>query len=159
MGKWYLLGVFLLCDCSNSSRVLVFPMHVRSLAVSVVRLTPPDGHSLHCTVQFIRIPCLLLKGHVDIAQTCLRNRYLNFTASIPREVLEEFAESVASHPDFSASNIKRIYDGYCNFVSLQSDLFTLDIPDSYSLLNDRNLKVRHTSISTLLAFVRFPSLN
>ncbi|KAJ8907169.1 hypothetical protein NDN08_003651 [Rhodosorus marinus] len=143
-------------DAPPKWKILVYDANGRDLLATLAKVSDLRklGVTLHMMLDSSRQPipdvpavylcCPTQENLRLIANDCKRNLYdsyhLNFTASIPHEVLEEFAESLASQPDFCASNIKRIYDGYCNFVSLESDLFTLDIPDSYSLLNDRNLK-------------------
>ena len=60
--------------------------------------------------------------------------YINFSSSVPRPLLEELAQvSIQSN---SYTCVSQVYDQYLNYVCLESDLFTLQMKDTYFLLND-----------------------
>lgn len=60
--------------------------------------------------------------------------HLNFSSSLPRQLLEELAtESVKAE---AASKVAKVFDQYVNFVSLSGDAFSLAQKDAYVALND-----------------------
>jgi len=137
-------------------KVLVYDAVGRDILATLVRVSDLRslGVTLHLNLESSRqaIPdvpavyfCAPTEANVRrIAQDCSNNlyeaTYVNFTSSVPREVLEVFAESVAQMSRSAASSIKRVFDGYCSFVSLEDDFFSLDVANAYTMLNDRNLK-------------------
>lgn len=60
--------------------------------------------------------------------------YVNFTSTLDRELLEDFAQKVCLTG--KSDRIKQVYDQYLDFVVTEPELFSLDLPGSYSLLNN-----------------------
>lgn len=60
--------------------------------------------------------------------------YVNFTLSINRELLEEFAKRVSLSG--KAHKIKQVYDQFLDFVVTEPNLFSLDIPKVYCQFNN-----------------------
>lgn len=60
--------------------------------------------------------------------------YVNFTLTINRELLEEFAKRVSLSG--KAHKIKQVYDQFLDFVVTEPNLFSLDIPKVYCKFNN-----------------------
>lgn len=60
--------------------------------------------------------------------------YINFTSSIDRELLEEFAKKVAISG--KASKILQVFDQYLDFIVTEPELFSLDLSDVYTKFNN-----------------------
>lgn len=60
--------------------------------------------------------------------------HVNFASWAPRAVLEQLAAGAVRAAGTCA--IARVYDQHLCFVALESNLFTLCLPDSYVALND-----------------------
>jgi len=59
--------------------------------------------------------------------------HLNFTSSLPRNLLEDLALQVAQLG--ASQQVARVYDQYLNFCCLERNLFTLSQPDTFRALN------------------------
>lgn len=63
--------------------------------------------------------------------------YLNFSTPLPRPLLELLARNTIKSQ--STSLITSIYDQFCGFISLEEDLFSLNMKNSfYSINNPKN---------------------
>lgn len=75
-----------------------------------------------------------------IAQDCAGRLYdsfyLNFASSIPKSLMESLALKTLQTD--SSSRITKVFDQYVNFVSLESNLFSLNLRSSYAQLNALN---------------------
>ncbi|CDK27764.1 unnamed protein product [Kuraishia capsulata CBS 1993] len=60
--------------------------------------------------------------------------YINFTSSLSRELLEDFAKKVAASG--KSHKIKQVFDQYLDFIVTEPDLFSLDLPKIYSQFNN-----------------------
>ncbi|CCH41634.1 Syntaxin-binding protein 2 [Wickerhamomyces ciferrii] len=60
--------------------------------------------------------------------------YINFTSSLNRDLLEEFASLVAVTG--KSSKILQVYDQYLNYVVTEPSLFSLELPNIYSSFSD-----------------------
>jgi len=60
--------------------------------------------------------------------------YINFTSSLNRNLLEEFAKNVALID--KSHKIAQIYDQYLDFLVTEPNLFSLNLPKVYSILNN-----------------------
>eukprot|EP00796_Vickermania_ingenoplastis_P003995 gene3995-2850_t len=83
--------------------------------------------------------CAPTKENVEkIAADCDRCLYewfyLNFTAELPRDLLEHFAELLGRTALTSLAHI-RLFDRTLNYVALSDDLFSLMLTQSFSILN------------------------
>eukprot|EP00026_Physarum_polycephalum_P002327 Phypoly_transcript_02333.p1 GENE.Phypoly_transcript_02333~~Phypoly_transcript_02333.p1 ORF type:complete len:636 (-),score=119.63 Phypoly_transcript_02333:880-2787(-) len=63
--------------------------------------------------------------------------YINFSSSISRPLLEEFASSTVQSE--SSQLVSKVFDQYLNFLSLEKDLFCFNTPSSYIAFNDPTL--------------------
>lgn len=70
----------------------------------------------------------------DLASDKYDSFYINFTSSINRELLEEFAKKVSLAG--KASKIKQVYDQYLDFVVTEPNLFLLNVPRVFTRFND-----------------------
>jgi sec1 family domain-containing protein 1 len=62
--------------------------------------------------------------------------YINFSSSIPRNLLEKMATLCIEND--TSNKIAKVFDQYSEFVSLASNLITLNQKQSYISLNDRS---------------------
>ncbi len=83
----------------------------------------------------------------DVALGLYDVYHLNFTTSIPRPLLEQLARETVEKQ--CVQSIASVYDQYCHYVALEPQLFSLNLSNSFSLLNTRN-----TPSVQLDAFVR-----
>jgi sec1 family domain-containing protein 1 len=60
--------------------------------------------------------------------------YINFTSTLSRNLLEDLAQSAVISN--STHLITQIYDQYLNYICLDKNLFSLEMPKSYSLIHD-----------------------
>lgn len=70
----------------------------------------------------------------DLAADKYDKFYVNFTFSINRELLEDFAKKVSLTG--KAAKIKQVYDQYLDFIVTEPNLFLLDIPRVFSTFNN-----------------------
>eukprot|EP00126_Sphaerothecum_destruens_P009719 Sdes_comp20567_c0_seq1m15439 len=75
--------------------------------------------------------------------------YLNFISSVPRNLLEELAAATLEANVYGS--IKRVFDQYLNFISLEEDLFTVRVQEkdsvSYFALNNSEAKDSEIELS------------
>ncbi|CAA9956457.1 Golgi transport protein Sly [Pyrenophora teres f. maculata] len=71
----------------------------------------------------------------DLQEAMYQPVYINFLSSIPRALLEDFGGQVAAS---GAEHIAQIYDQFLNFSTPNSDLFSLNIPSAYRIINSAN---------------------
>lgn len=69
----------------------------------------------------------------DLSRSLYSPAYINFISSIPRPLLEDFAQQTAVSG--TAEHLAQIYDQYLNFIVSEPDLFSLGMRDAYSTLN------------------------
>lgn len=69
----------------------------------------------------------------DLQKGLYETAYVNFLSSIPRTLLEEFAELTAQSD--TGAQIAQVYDQYLNFVVSEPDLFSLNLKNVYYTLN------------------------
>jgi sec1 family domain-containing protein 1 len=70
----------------------------------------------------------------DLSRNLYSPAYINFLSSIPRQLLEEFADQTAATG--TAEHIAQIYDQYLNFIVSEPDLFSLGMGmDTYWTMN------------------------
>lgn len=70
----------------------------------------------------------------DAANSLYEAMHLNFTSSLPAKQLEQLASSAVKAN--AAQKVSKIYDQYVAFTALESNLFSLGLPDAYVELND-----------------------
>lgn len=69
----------------------------------------------------------------DLANDKYDDFYVNFTSTLNRELLEEFAKRVSLTG--KASKIKQVYDQYLDFIVTEPNLFSLDLPNIFTKFN------------------------
>ncbi|EHN03110.1 Sly1p [Saccharomyces cerevisiae x Saccharomyces kudriavzevii VIN7] len=79
------------------------------------------------------------KENVDIIVNDLKNDkysefYINFTSSLPRNLLEDLAQQVSITG--KSDKIKQVYDQYLDFIVTEPELFSLEVTNAYLTLND-----------------------
>lgn len=89
--------------------------------VPVVYFVTPNQENINLIVQ-------------DIKEDKYANYYVNFTSSLSRDLLEDFAQQVCSTA--RSDRIKQVFDQYLDFIVTEPELFSLDLPRSYTVLNN-----------------------
>ena len=79
------------------------------------------------------------KENIDIIVNDLKSDkysefYINFTSSLPRNLLEDLAQQVSVTG--KSDKIKQVYDQYLDFIVTEPELFSLEISNAYLTLND-----------------------
>lgn len=69
----------------------------------------------------------------DLTRGLYSPAYINFLSSVPRPLLEDFAQQTAASG--TAEHIAQIYDQYLNFIVSEPDLFSLGMNGAYGTLN------------------------
>lgn len=70
----------------------------------------------------------------DLKEDKYAEFYVNFTSTLNRELLEDFAKQVSGTG--KSAKIKQLYDQYSEFVVTEPDLFSLEIKNTYRQFND-----------------------
>lgn len=65
----------------------------------------------------------------DLQNENYESFYINFTSSLPRDLLEEFAKKVSLCG--KANKIKSVWDQYLDFIVTEPNLFSLDLPGMF----------------------------
>ncbi|RMD40981.1 hypothetical protein DV735_g4156, partial [Chaetothyriales sp. CBS 134920] len=120
-------------------KVLVFDNFGRDIISSVLRVNDlrSKGVTIHLNINSTRypipdVPVLYLVEPTaaniklicsDLARGLYSPAYVNFTSSVPRALLEDFAAQIAT-ANLSES-IAQVYDQYLNFIVAEPDLFSL----------------------------------
>lgn len=73
----------------------------------------------------------------DLSRSLYSPAYVNFLSSIPRPLLEDFAQQTVASG--TAEHIAQIYDQYLNFIVSEPDLFSLGMKGAYGTLNSANV--------------------
>lgn len=74
----------------------------------------------------------------DVNRGLYASYYLNFSKQISRPLLEKLG--TAAVKSGSAARISQVFDQHAQFVALEPDLFSLDLPSTYLDLNDPQSK-------------------
>ncbi|CCK67956.1 syntaxin-binding protein KNAG_0A02670 [Huiozyma naganishii CBS 8797] len=81
----------------------------------------------------------------DIKDDKYAEYYVNFTSTLSRDLLESFAKQVSTTG--KADRVKQVFDQYLDFVVTEPELFSLEIRNAYSQLN--NVVATEETITTL----------
>lgn len=73
----------------------------------------------------------------DCAAGLYDSFHLNFSSSLPRPLLEKLAQETLQSN--TAARVARVFDQYCDFVTPEPSLISLNIPDSYVKCNSQRL--------------------
>lgn len=76
----------------------------------------------------------IIRISADASNNMYSHLSVNFTATIPRHLLETFGERISNLKP-SAARISRVYDMYAAFLALEQNLFSLNLPSTYAALN------------------------
>ncbi|KAK6530312.1 Vesicle trafficking between the ER and Golgi [Orbilia ellipsospora] len=130
-------------------KVLVFDNLGRDVISSVLRVNDlrANGVTIHLNLNSQRYPIpdvpaiYIVEPTADNIKLIARDlqaklyetTYINFTSTIPRALLEEFASITAQTQ--TSSQIAQVFDQYLNFVVSEPDLFSLHLPDVYYTMN------------------------
>ncbi|CAN3373535.1 hypothetical protein DIURU_001477 [Diutina rugosa] len=122
-------------------KVLIMDAKARAVVSSVLRVNDllKLGVTLHASLSSPRSPMpdvsavYLVEPTIDNVMVLvddLQNDkydafYINFTSSLPRDLLEEFAKKVSLCG--KASKIKSVWDQYIDFIVTEPNLFSLDM--------------------------------
>eukprot|EP00004_Rigifila_ramosa_P008996 TRINITY_DN20454_c0_g1_i1.p1 TRINITY_DN20454_c0_g1~~TRINITY_DN20454_c0_g1_i1.p1 ORF type:complete len:650 (+),score=117.82 TRINITY_DN20454_c0_g1_i1:1-1950(+) len=74
----------------------------------------------------------------DCAQRLYDSAHLHFARPLPRPLLDRLAEKLVQTN--SSQLIASVFDEYCDFVALEASLFSLQLPQTYTMLNDTTHK-------------------
>ncbi|KAG0676877.1 Vesicle trafficking between the ER and Golgi [Kluyveromyces marxianus] len=69
----------------------------------------------------------------DLKEDKYSEFYINFTTTLKRDLLESFASKASATG--KSDRIKQVYDQYLDFVVTEPEMFSLEIPDSYKIVN------------------------
>jgi len=135
---------------ANPWKLLIYDAHTRSiisplLSVSQLR---SNGVTLHLLLNSDRepipdVPAVYFVQPTQenlsiIARDCSRNLYerahLHFSTRIERPVMEEFARLVVNTGGLSS--VASVHDQFVDFVCLENNLFSLNVPQSYCVYNN-----------------------
>ncbi|UZJ51483.1 hypothetical protein CBS101457_000803 [Exobasidium rhododendri] len=72
----------------------------------------------------------------DLVKSVYETVYLNFTSTLPRSLLEEFAARVAK--DGTSASVAQVYDQYLDYIVLEPNLFSLLPGPTHSTSNTHN---------------------
>ncbi len=77
--------------------------------------------------------------NADLSRNLYADAYINFTSSIPRPLMEDFAAQIAEAG--TSESVAQVYDQYLNFIVAEPDLFTLGLgKETYGTLNSAQTK-------------------
>lgn len=98
---------------------------------------------------------------IRICEDCKGHLYdsihLNFSSPLPRPLLELLARKTIESK--STSIISSIYDQFCGFISLEEDLFSLNMKNSFHMINNpRNGEKEINETIKLICDSLFPVL-
>jgi len=154
-------------DANNPWKLLIYDTHTRSiisplLSVSQLR---SNGVTLHLLLNSDRepipdVPAVYFVQPTQenlsiIARDCSRNLYerahLHFSTRIERPVMEEFARLVVNTGGLSS--VASVHDQFVDFVCLENNLFSLNVPQSYCVYNnpgatERDMELAMGNIAT-----------
>ncbi|KAI9297124.1 snare binding protein Sly1 [Neoconidiobolus thromboides FSU 785] len=82
----------------------------------------------------------------DLSNSLYDSYYINFSSTLPRPLLEYLAESAVKLG--VSEQIHQVYDQYLNYQCYSSNLFSLNIKSSYSILN--NIKTEDIKIENCI---------
>ncbi|ORX84001.1 Sec1-like protein [Basidiobolus meristosporus CBS 931.73] len=143
-------------------KVLIFDQFGQDLISSVLRVNDlrENGVTVHMLLNSERlaipdVPAIyfveptkenLKKIGEDFSKNLYESYYLNFSSALPRPLLEDLASAAITAN--SSDQIAQVYDQYLNFVCSESNMFSLNIQNSYLQLNDPSAP--ETSIEVMI---------
>ncbi|CAH00975.1 syntaxin-binding protein [Kluyveromyces lactis] len=70
----------------------------------------------------------------DLKEDKYSETYINFTTTLKRDLLETFASKASATG--KSDRIKQVYDQYLDFVVTEPEMFSLEMPGTYGLINN-----------------------
>ncbi|RLV91955.1 Protein SLY1 [Spathaspora sp. JA1] len=130
-------------------KVLVLDTKSRAVLSSVLRVNDllRCGITVHSLINSSRsplpdVPAIYfveptIENILLIIDDLIHDKYdsfhINFTSSINRELLEEFAKKVSTSG--KSGKIKQVYDQYLDFIVTEPNLFSLNLPKIFTTFN------------------------
>lgn len=131
-------------------KVLILDVNTTNIVSSVLRVNDllQLGVTVHSSIKQERpplpdVPVIYFvqptQENVDLIVEDLKNDmyaeyYINFSSSFDRELLEDFARKVSTLA--VSPLIKQVFDQYLDFLVTEPELFSLDLKETYSLINN-----------------------
>lgn len=155
----------LLDEAQDVWKVLIYDASARAIIAPLLRVADlrARGVTLHMMLHAARHPIPDVPAVYFIAPTqenisrvvadstkgMYASLWVNFTSRVPRELLEQLADGVAAAQSQQQQRtsqltavpgaIARVYDMYANFLTLEHNLFSLNLPGMYSALTAANV--------------------
>ncbi|PPS15928.1 hypothetical protein GOBAR_AA04662 [Gossypium barbadense] len=123
--------------CQNILSSLIHFKDLRKYGVTLYFLIDKDRKPAHDVpaVYFVqRNQSNIQRIVADASRSLYDSFHLNFSASIPRPLLEDLASGTLNSD--SIHKISKVHDQYLEFVSLEDNLFSLSQKSTYVQLND-----------------------
>ncbi|XP_044509257.1 SEC1 family transport protein SLY1-like [Mangifera indica] len=123
--------------CQNILSPLIHVKDLRKHGVTLYFLIDKDRKPVHDVpaVYFVQANQQNIQRIIaDSSASLYDNFHLNFSASIPRPLLEDLASGTLNSD--SIQRISKVHDQYLEFVTLEDNLFSLAQKSSYVQLND-----------------------
>ncbi|XP_052490162.1 SEC1 family transport protein SLY1-like [Gossypium raimondii] len=123
--------------CQNILSPLIHVKDLRKHGVTLYFLIDKDRKPVHDVpaVYFVQPNQSNIQRIVaDASRSLYDSFHLNFSASIPRPLLEDLASGTLNSD--SIHKISKVHDQYLEFVSLEDNLFSLSQKSTYVQLND-----------------------
>ncbi|KAJ2159637.1 Vesicle trafficking between the ER and Golgi [Coemansia sp. RSA 552] len=143
-------------------KVLIFDAFCRDVVSTVLRVNDlrDNGVTVHMrldaprsaipdvpAVYFVQpVPDSIQRIADDIAKDMYELYYVNFSSSLPRTLLEDFA--VQTTASGTAHQIAQVYDQYLNFLCPEENMFSLHFPDTFEAIH--NPAMTDTAMSALI---------
>lgn len=137
-------------DPSNLYKILILDRFTKDVIAPLLRVSDLRKHgiTLHLVIEADRqpipdVPAVYLvqpsQQNIErIAQDACSGLYdvmhLNFTTTLPTRFMEQLA--TAAVKGGGVNRIGKLFDQYLSFIALESNLFSLGLPDAYAQLND-----------------------
>ncbi|KTB19042.1 Protein SLY1 [Nakaseomyces glabratus] len=132
-------------------KVLVLDKRTTAIVSSVLRVNDllKTGVTVHALIDSSKrsslpdVPVVYFieptKTNIDLIVDDLKNDkysefYINFVDSLSRDLLEHLAQEVVQLG--KQDKVKQVYDQYLDFVVTEPELFSLELPTAYSILNN-----------------------
>ncbi|KAJ2012053.1 Vesicle trafficking between the ER and Golgi, partial [Coemansia sp. S85] len=143
-------------------KVLVFDSFCRDIVSTVLRVNDlrDNGITVHMLLEAQRtsipdVPAVyfmqpkpenIKRLAEDLARDLYELYYVNFSSSLPRTLLEEFAVQTAASG--TSHQIAQVYDQYLNFLCPEENMFSLHFPNTFESIHSPAMT--DTGISSLI---------
>ncbi|KAJ2743044.1 Vesicle trafficking between the ER and Golgi [Coemansia sp. BCRC 34301] len=143
-------------------KVLVFDSFCRDIVSTILRVSDlrDNGITVHMLLEAQRTPIPdvpavyfvqpkpenIKRIAEDLARDLYDLYYVNFSSSLPRTLLEEFAGQTAASG--TSHQIAQVYDQYLNFLCPEENMFSLHFPNTFESIHSPT--TTDTAISSLI---------